>query len=52
MYAGLKHGAAPDEVLAAAEAEDAPFCAFPEYRDWVRSSMESLSGTVGSDTQR
>ena len=51
MYAGLKLGAAPDEVLAAAEQDDAPFCAFAEYRDWVRSSMESLRSTVGSDTQ-
>jgi len=42
MYAGLKAGAAPDEVLAAAEHDDAPFCAFVEYKEWVRSSMESL----------
>ena len=42
MYAGLKAGAAYEEVIAAAEADAAPFCAFPEYRDWVRSSMESL----------
>ena len=42
MYAGLKLGADPDEVLAAAEQDDAPFYAFPEYREWVRSSMESL----------
>lgn len=42
MYAGLKLGAAPDAVLAAADEDGAPFCAFPEYREWVRSSMESL----------
>ncbi|MGJ7504257.1 hypothetical protein ACSFBF_28150 [Variovorax sp. ZT5P49] len=42
MYAGLKAGAAYEEVIAAAEADAAPFCAFPEYKDWVRSSMESL----------
>ena len=42
MYAGLKLGAAPEEVLAAAEREDAPFSAFVELREWVRSSMESL----------
>ena len=29
--------------LAAAEHDDAPFCAFVEYKDWVRSSMESLA---------
>ncbi len=46
MYAGLKRGAAPDEVLAAADQDGAPFCAFAEYREWVRSSMESLRGTV------
>lgn len=42
MYAGLKAGATYDEVIAAAQADAAPFCAFPEYNDWVRSSMESL----------
>jgi hypothetical protein len=42
MYAGLKAGAAPDDVLAAAERDDAPFCAFAEYKEWVRASMESL----------
>jgi hypothetical protein len=44
MYAGLKAGAAPEEVIRAAELDDAPFCAFEEYKDWVRSSMLSLSG--------
>jgi hypothetical protein len=42
MYAGLKAGASPAEVLAAAEHDAAPFCAFPAYKEWVRSSMESL----------
>lgn len=42
MYAGLKAGATPDEVLAAAEKDDAPFCASKEIQEWVRSSMESL----------
>ena len=46
MYAGLKVGAGSDEVLAAADEDEAPFCAFAEYREWVRSSMESLRGTV------
>jgi protein tyrosine phosphatase (PTP) superfamily phosphohydrolase (DUF442 family) len=50
MYAGLKAGAAPDEVLAAAEHDGAPFCAFAEYTEWVRSSMESLRGTVNDET--
>ena len=43
MYAGLKAGAAPDDVIAAAERDAAPFCAFPAYKDWVRSSMEALA---------
>lgn len=42
LYAGLKAGAAPDEVLAAAEADDAPFCASEEYRAWVVDSMAAL----------
>ena len=46
MYAGLKLGATPEDVLAAADEEGAPFCAFPEYRDWVRSSMMSLRDSV------
>jgi protein tyrosine phosphatase (PTP) superfamily phosphohydrolase (DUF442 family) len=42
MYAGLKAGAAADDVIAAAEHDAAPFCAFPAYKEWVRSSMETL----------
>lgn len=42
MYAGLRAGAAPDEVLAKAQADEAPFCAFPEYVEWVRVSIETL----------
>lgn len=43
MYAGLKAGAAYDDVIAAAQLDDAPFCKFAEYKDWVRSSLESLN---------
>jgi protein tyrosine phosphatase (PTP) superfamily phosphohydrolase (DUF442 family) len=46
MYAGLKAGAAPAEVLAAAEHDAAPFCAFDKYKEWLLSSMESLRGSV------
>jgi hypothetical protein len=46
MYAGLKAGATPEEVLAAAEHDDAPFCAVPAYKAWVRSSMEALHNEV------
>lgn len=48
MYAGLKFGAAPDEVLAAAERDNAPFYAFTEYQEWVRTSMESLAKSTGT----
>ncbi|HEX7890480.1 MAG TPA: hypothetical protein VF522_14045 [Ramlibacter sp.] len=44
MYAGLKAGATPEEVIRAAELDDAPFCKFEDYKDWVRSSMRTLSG--------
>jgi hypothetical protein len=46
MYSGLKLGAEPDEVLAIAEKDQAPFVQFEEYKEWVRSSIESLR-TVG-----
>ncbi|MDB5872102.1 MAG: hypothetical protein JWQ07_1544 [Ramlibacter sp.] len=49
MYAGLKSGANPDDVIAAAESEGAPFCKFPEYKDWVRAAMEALRGSVGGE---
>ncbi|HWI93042.1 MAG TPA: hypothetical protein VNT20_17315 [Flavisolibacter sp.] len=42
MYSGLKFGADPDEVLAEAEKNQAPFIQFEEYKDWVRSAIESL----------
>ena len=42
MYSGLKLGAEPDEVLAIAEKDQAPFIKFDEIKDWVRSSIESL----------
>jgi hypothetical protein len=42
MYSGLKAGADPDEVLAAAEKDQAPFCRLPELRAWVRDAMEAL----------
>ncbi|MBL9020245.1 MAG: hypothetical protein JNL83_39030 [Myxococcales bacterium] len=42
MYAGLRTGAEPAEVLAAAEAAGAPFCAFPDYKDWVVQSITAL----------
>jgi len=54
LYAGLKAGADADEVLAAAEADAAPFCAVPEYKQWVRSSLEAMrddNSTAAKETQ-
>jgi len=48
---GLKLGAKYEDVLAAAEHDNAPFCAFGEYKDWVRSSMESLRDETGGKTE-
>lgn len=42
MYAGLRSGAAPADVLAAAEADGAPFCAFEDYKAWVAESIAAL----------
>ena len=42
MYSGLKLGAEPEEVIAMAEQDQAPFIQFSEYKEWVRSSIESL----------
>lgn len=50
MYAGVKCGAKYEEVLAAAELDNAPFLAFAEYKEWVRSSMDSLEGEIGDIT--
>lgn len=42
MYAGLKLESDPDEVIAVAELDNAPFTKFEEYKAWVRSSIETL----------
>ena len=47
MYSGLKQGAEPDDVLAAAERDQAPFTKFDDYKEWVRSSIEALRGESG-----
>ena len=47
MYSGLKFGADPDQVLAIAEQDQAPFIKFEEYKEWVRSSMEFLRSQPG-----
>jgi hypothetical protein len=47
LYAGLKAGVGYEEVLAAAEADKAPFCGSSEIKEWVRSSLEALRGEHG-----
>ena len=51
MYSGLKAGAEPDEVLAAAERDQALFVQFEEYKEWVRSSIESLRNESAKDDE-
>ena len=43
LYAGLRSGASADEVIANAEADDAPFTASPEITDWVRQGLADLA---------
>ena len=43
LYAGLKAGASADDVLARAEADDAPFARSDELRAWVTEGLEELS---------
>jgi hypothetical protein len=43
LYAGLKAGAEPDEVLSRAEADGAPFCAFEDLKAWVVEGLLELS---------
>ena len=42
LYAGLRAGATADEVLARADADDAPFAASDELRDFVRQGLAEL----------
>ena len=42
MYAGLRAGAEPADVLAAAELDDAPFAAADDLKAWVTHSIEQL----------
>jgi hypothetical protein len=43
LYAGLRQGATADEVLARAEADDAPFARSEELRAWVAQNLDALS---------
>ena len=43
LYSGLNEGATADEVLARAEADDAPFARSEELRAWVAQNLDALS---------
>jgi len=43
LYAGLRAGAAADEVLARAEADDAPFSRSEDLKAWVVQGLDELS---------
>lgn len=43
LYAGLRAGASADEVLARADADNAPFAGVDEYREFVRQGLAELA---------
>jgi hypothetical protein len=43
LYSGLQAGATADEVLARAEADEAPFARSDELRAWVAKNLDELS---------
>jgi hypothetical protein len=43
LYSGLRSGASADEVIARAEADDAPFAQSQELKDWVRQGFDELA---------
>jgi hypothetical protein len=43
LYSGLRSGATPDEVLARAEVDDAPFAQSEDLRAWVTQGLQELS---------
>jgi hypothetical protein len=43
LYAGLRAGAAADQVLARAEADDAPFTRSDDLKAWVAQGLDDLS---------
>lgn len=42
LCAASKAGASFEDLSAAAERDNAPFCAVPECQEWVRSALEAL----------
>jgi protein tyrosine phosphatase (PTP) superfamily phosphohydrolase (DUF442 family) len=47
LYAGLRAGAAADDVLTRAEADDAPFAHSQDLRAWVTDGLAQLANTPG-----
>jgi hypothetical protein len=43
LYSGLQSGATADEVIARAEADDAPFAQNDELKGWVRQGLDKLA---------
>jgi hypothetical protein len=43
LYAGIRSGAAADDVLAVAQADDAPFTHAEDLKAWVVQGLEELS---------
>lgn len=43
LYAGLRAGATPDEVLARAEEDEAPFAGSADLKAWVAQGLSELS---------
>ena len=43
LYSGLRSGASADEVLARAEADDAPFTHAEPLKAWVEQGLSELS---------
>lgn len=43
LYAGLKSGAAADDVLARAQADDAPFTHAEDLKAWVAQGLDELA---------
>ncbi len=43
LYSGLRSGATADEVIARAEADEAPFVQSDELKAWVTQGLDELS---------
>ena len=43
LYAGLRAGASAEDVLARADADEAPFAAIDDLRTWVARGLDELS---------